>query len=50
MGFFMPLTKEPLLDKRLAGSEFCREQNRFEAGCKGPYSQVTSTSFSLMIR
>ena len=47
IGFLTPLTKDPDLDKRLTGSEFCCEQKRFEAGCMGPYSHVTSTSFSL---
>ena len=36
IGFLTPLTNELVLDKRLAGSEFCCEQKRFEAGCMGP--------------
>jgi hypothetical protein len=44
---FLTLTNEFVFDNRLAGSEFCCELNRFEAGCMGPYSHVTSTSFSL---
>lgn len=47
IGFLTPCTNEFVLDSRLAGSEFCCEQKRFDAGCIGPYSHVTSTSFSL---
>lgn len=36
MGFLTPLTNELVFDRRLAGSEFCCEQKRFEAGCMGP--------------
>jgi hypothetical protein len=47
IGFLTPSTNELVLDNLLAGSEFCDELNRFDAGCIGPYSHVTSTSFSL---
>lgn len=49
MGFLTPWTNELVFDSRLAGSEFCCELKRFDAGCIGPYSQVTSTSFSLCV-
>jgi hypothetical protein len=47
MGFFTPPTKELLLDRRLTGAEFCCEANLLQAGCRGPYNHVTSTSLSL---
>lgn len=47
MGFLTLPKNEPLLDRRLTGSEFCCEANLLQAGCNGPYNHVTSTSLSL---
>jgi hypothetical protein len=45
---FLSINDEDV-DKRLGGGEFARFKDFLESECSGPYSQVTSQSFSLSI-